>query len=117
MVDITARYGQGDDAAEATVEFDTGANLTEAVELFGDEVVFNRFRAGLIIDVQANIRRMLALDNPKSSDEIQEAISDWMPGVKSKGKSKAEKANEAISKLSTQERAALFAQYEKSVGA
>lgn len=105
-----------DQDREVSVKYDFGENLADAVEKFGEDVVFSRFKSAAIIDLQSLIRRHIKqLDekgNPKFTDEqIQEAASNWAPGIKTVSrKSKAEKVQALFSQMSDEEREAILNQ-------
>jgi monomeric isocitrate dehydrogenase len=63
---------------ELTAEVNLGANLDEAKELFGDDVVFSIYLAEAIIKAQA-VMRGLALKE-KTAAEIAEYMTTWKPG-------------------------------------
>ena len=56
-----------------------GASLAEAIEKFGEDVVFSGFRRTSVITAQGIMRRLAKAG--KSDAEIQAAISGWKPGV------------------------------------
>lgn len=68
----------GEDKA-ASIAYDFGATLPEAIEKFGEDVVFTSFKRTAVITGQAAIRRML--DGGKNEEEIAVAMNDWKPGV------------------------------------
>lgn len=111
-VNVTARLGNEDDAPSATVSYDFGDNLDEAVEKFGADVVYARFKNAATVDLQALIRRQLdtAPDaKPKTAAEIQDLASAWKPGVVSrKRKSTSEKFEELFGQLSEADKAAML---------
>lgn len=109
--DISAKLGTEDDSPGATVQYDFGDNLAEAVERFGEDVVYSRFKAAAVVDLQALIRRHLDGETPKSESEIQALVSEWKPGVSSrKRRSTKEKAEELIASMSAADRQALLDQ-------
>lgn len=97
------------DTESVTVEFDIDDKLSDARKRYGEEVVFSRYRSSLIIDLQAFMRGLIK--QGKSPTEIQQAVNEWQPGVKAKGKTAAERARELFSKLTPEERKAVLAQY------
>ncbi|MCP3678754.1 MAG: hypothetical protein GY721_14625 [Deltaproteobacteria bacterium] len=101
---IGAKLGSMDEPVK--VEFDVPETIEAAVAQFKEEVVFSRFRAQIIVDLQAYMRSLIKAE--KTPDEIQEAVNAWEPGVKQKGKSPSEKARDMFSKLSDEDRAALL---------
>src|SRR5690606_31006627 len=113
------KAGNEDNAPSATVYYDFGENLEEAVELFGAEAVYRRFVAAATIDIQAMIRRGLTRmegtgtekrPNPMTQEELQAMVDEWKPGAAKPRKSKAEKAAEAFEALSEEEKQALLKQ-------
>jgi hypothetical protein len=106
---VSARNGNEETSPSAEVTYDFGDNLEQAVEIFGAEVVFSRFKAAAIVDLQALIRRHLDSDPPKSAEEIQALATEWRPGVSTrKRKSTKEKAEDLFSQMSAEERTALL---------
>jgi hypothetical protein len=108
---ISAKLGTEENSPSATVNYDFGDNLGEATALFGDDVVYSRFKAAAVVDLQALIRRHLDSETPKSESEIQALVSEWRPGVTSrKRKSTKEKAEELFTQLSDADKKALLEQ-------
>ena len=110
LEDITAKLGKEDDAPSVTVKYDFGDNLEDATDKFGDEVVYKRFRAAGVIDVQALIRRHMGGEEPKDQKAIQAIVDEWKPGVTKARKSQKDKALDALSKLSETDRDALLSE-------
>lgn len=114
-VTVTAKVGTEEGAPSASVNYDFGDNLDEATELFGADVVFARFKAASVVDLQALIRRHLDSDTPKSATEIQELATAWKPGVQTKKrKSAGEKIQDLLGDMSETDRAALLESLMKS---
>lgn len=110
-VEISAKAGTAEDSPSATVTFDFGDNLGEASELFGEDVVFSRFKSAATVDLQALIRRSLIGENPKSEEDIQALVSEWKPGVSTRTRISAkEKATRAVDALSDADRQELLDQ-------
>jgi hypothetical protein len=94
-----------------TLEKDFGSTLDESVELFGEEVVHSVFVAQAKVKAQSFVRSKL--ESGATDDEIQAALDEWKLGVvKRSGKTKEEKALDAIQKLSPEEKAELIARLE-----
>ena len=111
---ITAKLGREEDAASISSEYDFGDTMEDAIELFGDEVVFNRFKAAVTVDIQAMQRRLAGGDESKTESEIQTILDEWKPGVQRTRKSPQDKAKSALENLSEEERAQLLAQFTQS---
>ncbi len=69
----------------ATVEFNFGESLEEAVELFGAEVVFSSFKKAQVVSLQSAMRKKL--EAGVEADLVSEALFSpaegvaWKPGV------------------------------------
>lgn len=98
-MEITAKVADGEQFA---VEFDIGDTLEAATELFGDAVVYNQYKAGIVVSTQARIRTLIKAD--KSEEEIQANLSEWRPDVRTKGKTKIERIQDLFAKLSPEQR-------------
>lgn len=90
-----------------SVQFDLPADLKGAVALYGEDVVYNKFAAATVIDLQAVLRRNIE----KPQEELQALVNGWKPGVRAPAakQSAFEKATAAISAISDpEERKALL---------
>jgi hypothetical protein len=110
QVEVTARVkmDDSDEEREATVSYDFGDSLPEAISLFGEDVVYKRYKGSATVDLQALIRRHLSGDKPKSPEEIQTIVDEWKPGTMRVRKSKSEKALELLAQMSEEEKAELL---------
>ena len=68
---------KGDKAA--TITFDFGTGVEDAIAKFGADVVFANFKRSAIITAQAAMRRLLEAN--KSTEEIAEKMAQWKPGI------------------------------------
>ena len=66
-------------ANSITVTYDFGENLAEAVQLFGEEVVFTGFRHNATIALQGLVRP--ELDKGTDPEAIKQKAAAWKPGV------------------------------------
>jgi len=107
---VTAKLGKEADAPSYSVNYDFGENLDAAIEKFGEDVIFQKFKANTTIDLQALIRRNVGGDNPKTEEELQSIVNEWRPGVQKPRKSAKDKALAALDSMSDEDRAALIAQ-------
>jgi hypothetical protein len=104
-MEVTAKTKEHPEVVK--VEFHTPANLHEAVNKYGEEVVFNKFLAAAVIDLQAVLRRNI----DKSQEELQKIAHEWKPGVRAPAvkQSAFEKATAAIGAITDpEERKALL---------
>ncbi len=78
-----------------SVEYDFGDNLEEAVEAYGENVVFDLYHDQAVIALQNYVRRLMK--QGKTQEEIQQAVSAWRPGVSTRQrKSPAEKLRQLL---------------------
>jgi len=61
------------------VEYDFGQNLQEAIQKFGEDVIFTKFVQAAKIDLQAVLRR--GIEAGKTDDEIAKLAEQWKPGL------------------------------------
>lgn len=91
-------------------EYDFGDNLAESVALFGEEVVYSRYKSAAVIDLQSFMRGLIRQE--KTPEEIAAAVAEWKPGVrKATGKSKEEKVRELLQGLTAEDREAILREY------
>ena len=97
---------------ECEAKYDFGANLQEAIDQFGDEVIFNNFVAQAKINIQALMRRCMTPDKEgatKSDAEIQAMVDAWKPGAKTvQRKSTVEKARELMGGMTKEQKLELL---------
>jgi len=77
-LDITVKSPKT--SREVSLKKNLGANLADAVRLFGEPVVFSIFRAQAVIKLQAAVRGTL----DKAENAVEKAIETgnaWKPGV------------------------------------
>jgi hypothetical protein len=56
--------------------YDFGDNLAEAIKKFGEPIVYSKFVAQSVIDLQANMRRTLL-----AGGDLKAMATTWKPGV------------------------------------
>lgn len=92
---VSAKISDGD---PVQVTYDFGTDLDEAVEMFGAEVVFSRYKSAAVIDLQAYMRGLIRQEKPV--DEIESSAEDWKPGMRQpRGKSNQEKLSTLLDKM------------------
>ncbi|KKK50618.1 hypothetical protein LCGC14_3123230 [marine sediment metagenome] len=94
-----------------TVQFDVPETLEEAKERWGEDVVYSRFKASTVIDLQSGMRGVIRADD-FSADKLQLYAESWKPGVKTRGRTKDERLIDALDALSDEDRAELLSKYE-----
>ena len=71
-IDVAAKKGE----LEATIQYDFGDNLDNAVDLFGKDVVFSNFVQSAKISLQALMRARL-----EKGGNVTELAEIWKPGI------------------------------------
>lgn len=94
---------------EATIDYNFGENLDEAVGMFGADVVYNGFKADAVVTLQSAIRRYL-----EKGQDPSVLSNTWKPGVKAPSVAADPKmaAIAAFKSMSPEERAELIAQIQ-----
>lgn len=100
-----ARAGQ-----DFTVKVDLPDSIQEATQRYGEELVYNRFMASLVIDLQSAMRTQIRKEEFTEA-KLQAHIDEWKPKLKARGKSVPEKISDMLAKLTPEEREAVLAQY------
>jgi hypothetical protein len=97
-----------------TVSYDFPADLEGLVAKFGNDSVYDNAVGSFVISLQALCRRHIE----KSDEEIQEIVTNWDPNTRATGvrKTAAEKVSAALGQLSPEEKAALLAKLQASLG-
>jgi len=103
------------------VEFDYGKNLAEMIEKFGEEVVFQKARMAMSLDVGSRCRAwmeqfLLEGKSPKEAQiAVQENLNAWRPGVvtRTKKEVKPEKVKSLIGRLSPEQKEALLRELQQ----
>jgi len=112
---ILVRSSKRDDAeiSVETPEVLKAETLADLVELVGENMVFQKSMAQILIDFRSLVRGKMESQTDNewnyTLDEIQsESYADWVPTQRQR-KSKEEKASETLSKLSPDELKAALA--------
>ena len=115
MSKISTKIGRGDTASapvEVEYNFGEGGDVAGIVALFGEDIVKAHVVSSFTVAAQGFVRaRMKAYaDKNEAIDAkaIQKALSEWKPGLRVPGKSKAEKIKDEFGKMSAEERAELL---------
>ena len=111
MQEVVARVTSGPRAdRQFTVKFDLPETISEALGRWPEEVVYSRFKASLVIDLQAFIRAQISKEDFDPST-LQQKVDEWKPEVRAKGQTLSEKVQDMLSKLSPEDRANLLAEF------
>lgn len=109
-----AESGEVKEEITETVQYDFGENVLDAVDKFGEEVVFTNFKQSAVIALQSRMRSLVvgSKDTPGVRGKaLQKAVSEWKPGVKTiTRKSPAEKIKGLLEGKSPEEIAELLKQ-------
>lgn len=98
---------------EATIEYNFGENVQDAISMFGEEVVYNGFKADAVVTLQSAIRRYL-----EKGQDPAVLSSEWKPGQKAPSIAADPKATAlaAFAKMSQEDKEALIAQIRAMAG-
>lgn len=90
-----------------TVNYDIPETIQEAVNKWGEEVVYSRFKQSLVIDIQSKIRGEIKKDNA-TPETVQEAVSQYTPDVKRPGVPFSQKVEDFLKNMDPEERRAFI---------
>ena len=117
MSKVVTSAGKASDSRKLEVEFDFGENLTDAIERFGEDVVFANYKRQASVGLQALIRSHLKQTTEvgefaKTDEEIIAAIQSWTPsdGTVQRVDPSA-KLEALLGKISEEDRVALLEKY------
>lgn len=102
---------------ERTADFDISAKIATDLdgyeELYGADALTNLITRMIITDLRNGSRAKMEVEGDGLQDDemIAAWIADWKPGNRRTGKSKKEKATEALERLSPEEQMELLQQY------
>ena len=99
---------EGGEVREGILQYDFGDGLSDAIEKFGDEVVFTNAVAQMKIGLQARMRAYLA-----EGKDVASLAAMWKPGVQlPKSVDPVAAVKGAFATMSDEEKAALIAQIQ-----
>ena len=110
MAKVSAKIGQ--DGTPVEVEYPLlDATTTEGLnKAFTESIVVAHARSSITVALQSAIRGLIKAG--KKGAEIQKAVDEWKPGMRTPGKSKLEKASELLGTLTPEERKNLLKQLQ-----
>lgn len=93
-----------------SIDFDFGETLAEAVEMFGEEAVYNGFVADAKVGLQAYVRARLGKTEEEymTDEQIIEEAATYKPGQRKQAADPMAKLQALLGKLSPEQRAALL---------
>jgi len=126
-LDVSAKIGkegQPGYVAPMTIKFALGETVNELVEQYGADVIYNHAKSSIIVALQGYMRTKMdpeREEGPMNQEALQADISGdgteenpgWKPGVRSPGKTAAEKVREQFSKMDPEMRKLLLAELAK----
>ena len=113
LTELNPETNKRETTKSITCEVNIPDTLEAKVDAFGSDVVNNAVEDSLVISVQALMRRHL--NAGKTEEEIQKAVSEWKPEVRTAIRQSAfEKASSSITKLSAEERAELLRKLQEA---
>lgn len=76
-IKATGKPEGAEERVEGSIDFEVGNNVNEAVEKFGEELIFEFFKRALIVKAQAAIRR--EIENGTHPNDLQQVLGTWDP--------------------------------------
>lgn len=79
LIPVKRGIGSGESRKEATININVGSNLSEATEMFGEQIVFDNFVQSCVRNAGNAVAGALKTRTP---EEVQTLLADWRPDVK-----------------------------------
>lgn len=92
------------------VNFEFGDDIGNAVELFGEKVVFGLFVTATKQQLSDYVRKTLEKNEGLNQTAIQNLVNEWSPAVEKRSAANVKRALKTVNELSPEEKAALLAQ-------
>jgi len=103
------RFPSSDDGKiSCTVEFNPGDDLAEAVEMYGEDIVYERWLRQVRRDLGNAIRS--SLNSGKTPQAVEEELSDWRPDVTRRSSGSSKTLEQQFAELSEEEKQAKLEQ-------
>ncbi len=106
MAKVTAKIGKDGPSAEVDytpLDAETASALNTN---FTEKVVVAHAKSSITVALQSFLRGLIKAG--KTTAEINKAVSEWKPGMRTPGKSKLEKAEDLLGTMSPEDRKALL---------
>jgi len=110
-MEVNAQVTEG---GSVSFEYEFGSSLDQAVELFGEDIVWAYTLRALVIASQGHARGLIK--SGKSADEIRTSLETWKPGAPRISRSPEERVRELMDKMSPEDRAAILSELQELKG-
>lgn len=111
LQEIKAQVKTGDRAGkEHTATYDIPDSVKEAVDRYGEEVVYTHFKGSLVIAAQAVMRNAIKKDGA-TDESVASALKEWTPEKRAAGKPFVEKMQDFLRNMSPEERLEFLSEF------
>ena len=100
MSTIAVKTGNG---SSINIDYEFGATLSDAVKMFGEAVVLDKFRQKAVSEVRGIAQ--VAIAAGKNPDQVRKQVATWKPHVGRQKLTAAEKYERLFGKLDAKEQA------------
>ena len=105
-MEVSAKLGKDDEPVTVNYALLDAKTLKECAANFGEEITVAHCKSSITVALQSFVRGLVK--QGKSKADIQKAVNEWKPSTRTPGKSRMEKAEDLVTKLSEDERKALL---------
>jgi len=106
MSKVSAKIGKDGPVTEVEYPLLDATTTSELSSSFTEKVVVAHAKSSITVALQSLLRGLIKAK--KTPAEITAAVKEWKPGMRTPGKSKLEKAEDLLGKMSPEERKALL---------
>lgn len=106
MSKVSAKIGKDGPSTEVDYPALDAETTSQLNANFTEKVVVAHAKSSITVGLQSFLRGLIKAG--KKPAEIQQAVAEWKPGMRTPGKSRMEKAEDLLGKMSKEERQALL---------
>ena len=110
MTKVSAKIGKEGPPVEVDYPLLDAETTSQLNTNFTEKVVVAHAKSSITVALQSLLRGLIK--TKKTPAEIKKAVSEWKPGMRTPGKSKLEKVEDLLGKMSKEERQALLKQLQ-----
>lgn len=102
MAEVTAKIGKDGAPVTANYPLLDATTLKQLADNFGEAVAVAHCKSSITVALQSYLRSLQK--QGKKGAEVQRLVSEWKPGMRTPGKSRLEKAEDLVGKMSDEEK-------------
>ena len=106
MAKVSAKIGKDGIPLEVEYPLLDAETTSQLNANFTEKIIVAHAKSSITVALQGFLRGLIK--QKKTPAEVKKAVTEWKPGMRTPGKSKLEKAEDLVGKMSADERKALL---------